>query len=410
MKEDIDRLMEENEVDALWVTGSGQQNPAMVYMTGGIEVSRADYIKIAGAPPVLFHSPIERDGAVKAGVSLISYAQFPLSQLIREAGGNTYLANAYLYRDMFAAIGLQKGKVAVYGEADLGRGFSVIANLKRFYPSLDFEIHPQQDVIRKARAVKSAEEIEQIRQMGKTTVEIVDAIAGFLKTHTVKNENLIKADGSPLTIADVKTKMRMLLAEHNVLASGTIFAIGRDAGVPHNEGTPESILSLGQTIIFDAFFQEAGGGYWYDFTRTWCLGYAPDNVKRFHEQVAMVHRQVAETIREGDSFHRYQLMACEMFADWGHATIEDDPMTMEGYVHGLGHGVGLDIHELPSSGSDIPENILEPGMVITIEPGLYYPDHGFGIRIEDTYVIDQGGKARKIVDYPWELVLPISGN
>jgi Xaa-Pro aminopeptidase len=408
MKSDIDRLMNEAQVDAILVTGSGENNPAMVYLTGGLEVTQADYFKIAGEEPILFHSPIERDGAIKAGIPLVSYSVFPYKKLLEEAAGDAILAAAYRYREMFKTVDLQRGKVAVYGEIDLGRGYSILSNLKRFFPDLDFEISTEQDILRRARVTKDSAEILRIRKVGEATIQIVSEIANFLSSHRTKRDTLVKSNGDPLTIGDVKTKLRVMLAERNLQAENTIFAIGREAGVPHNMGGPNSPLRLGETIIFDAYFQESGGGYWYDFTRTWCLGFAPDQAQQLYEQVALVHRQVAANIEAGKSFHQYQIMASEMFDEMGHATIESQPDTRNGYVHGLGHGVGLEIHEMPSSAADLPENILKPGMIITIEPGLYYPENGMGIRIEDTYFIDSDGKAKKLVDYPWELVLSVS--
>ena len=91
---------------------------------------------------------------------------------------------------------------------------------------------------------------------------------------------LIGRDGEPVTIGQVKGLINLWLAERGAEnPEGTIFAIGRDAAVPHSSGNPSDILRLGQTIVFDIYPCEAGGGYFYDFTRTWCLGYAPDDVQ-----------------------------------------------------------------------------------------------------------------------------------
>jgi len=75
----------------------------------------------------------------------------------------------------------------------------------------------------------------------------------------------------------------------------------------------------------------------------------------------------------------------------------------------LGHGVGLNIHERPTSGltARAEDNILKPGVVITIEPGLYYPDKGIGFRIEDTYWVQPGGKIELLAEYPYDFVLPM---
>ena len=97
-----------------------------------------------------------------------------------------------------------------------------------------------------------------------------------------------------------------------------------------------------------------------------------------------------------------------MFKKMGHKTIADSFNVREGYVHSIGHGLGLDVHENPFSGvTSTSSDILSPGVVFTIEPGLYYPSKGFGIRIEDTIALNNSGQFEILVDYPYDLVLPM---
>jgi len=182
---------------------------------------------------------------------------------------------------------------------------------------------------------------------------------------------LIRPDGSPLTIGEVKRRINLWLAERGVEnPDGTIFAIGRDSAVPHSAGTPTDLLRLGQTIIFDIFPCEAGGGYFYDFTRTWCLGYAPDEALALFEDVSAVYHHIRSQMRLGAPCKDYQPMAWDLFEARGHPTQRSQPGTLEGYVHGLGHGVGLQVHESPSFSIFSPDSErLEPGVVITVEPG-----------------------------------------
>jgi len=89
----------------------------------------------------------------------------------------------------------------------------------------------------------------------------------------------------------------------------------------------------------------------------------------------------------------------------------EDPQTQAGYVHGLGHGIGLNVHERPSSwikGDDA--NRLVPGAAFTIEPGLYYPEKGMGVRLEDSYTVRQDGKIDLLASYPLDLVLPVKSS
>ena len=222
----------------------------------------------------------------------------------------------------------------------------------------------------------------------------------------------MKIDGEPLTIGNVKHKINLWLSERGAEnPEDTIFAIGHDAGVPHSSGNPTDPLKLGQTIVFDIYPCEAGGGYFYDFTRTWCLGYAPDDVLALYETVLSAYTEVTSQLQMGKPFKNYQLMTCELFSAQGHPTVKEDPQTQQGYVHSLGHGVGLNVHERPFSGiSSDDKDSLEPGSVFTIEPGLYYPAKGMGVRIEDSFYVRSDGKMEVLADYPMDLVLPVKSD
>jgi len=207
----------------------------------------------------------------------------------------------------------------------------------------------------------------------------------------------------------VKTKINLWLTERGAEnPEGTIFAIGRDAGVPHSAGAAKDVLRLGQSIVFDIFPCETGGGYFYDFTRTWCLGYAPDDVQALYDDVYSVYRQIMDELEAGKPCPEFQVRTCDLFEARGHPTIQRDPQTQQGYVHSLGHGLGLDVHERPWFRREVsPIDRLDPGSVVTIEPGLYYPERGMGARIEDTVWVRPDGGMEVLAGYPYDLVIPV---
>jgi Xaa-Pro aminopeptidase len=221
------------------------------------------------------------------------------------------------------------------------------------------------------------------------------------------DEVLLKDDSTPLTIRDVKAMINLWIAELGAEnPEGTIFAIGRDAGVPHSVGTPEDLLRLGQTIVFDIYPCEAGGGYFYDFTRTWSLGYATHAAQKLYDEVRAVYDRLLEEFDLNAPFKDYQHLTCQLFEENGHQTPLHTPAPVEGYVHSIGHGVGLNIHERPFSGlTSGDDNILKPGVIFTSEPGLYYPEKGMGVRIEDTYWVRPDGKIEILAEYPYGFVL-----
>jgi len=409
MKTDLDSLMQTGNIDGLLVTGPVLHNPFMRYLTGGGHISQADLIKRRGQPAVLFHGPMERDEAAKTGLEIRSYSQYPYSELLKEVGGDRLKAMALRYQRMLTDLEIDSGRVGLYGQMDLGHGYAIFNMLQENMPGLTLVGYQEDDLLMTAMMTKDEEEIRHIRDMGKLTTDVVGQVADFLCNHRAKDEVLVKSDGEPLTIGEVKHRIMLWVAERGAeTPEDTIFAIGRDAGVPHSSGNPQDLIRLGQTIVFDFYPCEAGGGYFYDFTRTWCLGYAPEEAQQLYEQVLSVHQAITSEIKVNTPFVHYQQRTCELFESMGHPTIQSQPTTEIGYVHSVGHGVGLFIHERPASGiASSPSDILAPGVVVTIEPGLYYPERGLGVRLEDTLAILPDGKVEVLAPYPMELVLPI---
>ncbi len=409
MKTDLQKNLTENQADALWITGPAQHNPFMMYLTGGGHITIADVILQTGQEPVLCHAPMERDEAARTGLKTLNYSKYPIKERLAAANGDRLTAHALLYKSIFEELGLTSGKVILCGQSDVGKMHSTVNKLQELLPGLSFHGDHEDTILLQAMSTKDSDEIERIRKMGTVVVEVVSRVADFLTSHRVADNLLMKEDGASLVIGDVKAKINLWLAELGAEnPNDTIFAIGRDAGVPHSSGNPTDPLTLGQTIVFDIFPCEQGGGYFYDFTRTWCLGYAPDEAQALYDQVKSVYQQVTSELKTDVNAAHFQERTCDLFEAMGHKTIRQDPAAESGYVHSVGHGLGLHIHEKPwFSQKDDPSNILAPGSVFTIEPGLYYPEKGLGVRLEDSYYVTSAGKFEKFIDYPMELCLPM---
>ncbi len=165
-------------------------------------------------------------------------------------------------------------------------------------------------------------------------------------------------------------------------------------------------MEANKPIVFDIFPRPAGGGYHFDMTRTWCVGEPTERVRRLYQDVYECYERVTAALRAGVRCSDLQRMACEFFEARGHPTVGSDPTTQVGYVHSLGHGLGLDVHEEPRL-SDHPGNdaVLQPGSVVTVEPGLYYPDEQVGVRLEDVWAIGPDGQATNLGGFPMDLVV-----
>jgi len=401
MKSDVDRLMADRDIDALIIFGNMHDNPFMYYFTGVCgQVSNAMLFKKIGKPSVLFCNSMERDEAAKSGLDVIP---------IKSSIDDELFVNG---RGLFESMEMISGQVAVFGIWDVGRFLKVLDHLSNILPALEFlGDEKENSLLVKAMETKEIAEIDRIRNVGLATIQIVDEVRKFLVSRDVRSdETLLKEDGAPLTVGDVHNLIKSVANDRGVdLPSGFIFSIGRDAGVPHSTGNPRDVIQLGRTILFDIYPAEKGGGYYYDFTRTWCLGYAPSNIQKIYDELKNVYDEVVENIDLNSGFKEYQKMACDLFVKSGHNTpVHTDGILTEGYVHSLGHGLGLNLHENPiSRHTSSDENILRPGVVVTIEPGLYYPEQDMGFRIEDSYWMRPDGLFERLVEYPYDLVLPM---
>jgi Xaa-Pro aminopeptidase len=411
MKKDIDRLMLEHNLDAMLVRGAADHNPYMAYFTGRVHLSGGYLIKKRGEEPVLFHYSMERDEAKRTGLATKNIDDYKVHELIAAAAGDHLKASATLLKKIFAEYGV-KGRISIYGMGEVGATYGTYRLLEQIAPEI--EIVPESGasaVLMKARMIKDEAEIKRIRSMGKIATSVVSDVADFLRSNQAKDGILVNREGKAVTIGEVKRRINLWLAMRGAEnPEGTIFAMGRDGGIPHSVGQDEQALELGKPIVFDLFPCEDGGGYFYDITRTWCLGYAPDDVQQLYNDVYEVYHRVQTAVKEDMLCKELQDLTCELFAAQGHITVNEDPSTEEGYVHSLAHGLGLNVHEPPMFRSSADNSYTLPkGTVFTLEPGLYYPDKEMGMRLENTFYLNQDGELEKLAEFPLDLVIEIPG-
>ncbi len=411
MKSDLDRYMDDANVEAMLVIGAAAANPSMAYFVDRAHITFGVVLKRRGQEPVLFYRPMEREEAAGTGLQRKCIEDYDFAALLAEAEDDPILAESLRYRSLLAEYGVS-GRVAILGQVELGPAYSIFQRLGQIASGVEVVgLARRDDPVSRARATKDAKEIERIRRMGRITTSVVDDTVGFLTSHRVRQGVLEDSHGGVLTIGEVKRRINLWFAMRDAdNPEGAIFAIGHDAGVPHSAGNDDDPVIVGSTIVCDIFAREAGGGYFYDFTRTWCLDHAPEEVEKAYADVLVVQQTLLTELRTGGLCREYQRRACELFEARGHPTVQGNPQTENGYVHRLGHGVGLQVQETPFF-LDMDDNadVLEPGAVVTVEPGLYYPERGFGIRLEDTVYMRADGTAEVLAPYPQELLLKVLG-
>jgi Xaa-Pro aminopeptidase len=197
--------------------------------------------------------------------------------------------------------------------------------------------------------------------------------------------------GRSMTLGDLKRFVSQDIARLGMIEDHeTILAQGRDAGVPHSRGDASAPLRPSVPLVLDIFPADKTTGYFFDFARTFCVGPVPDDLARIHADVLEACALARDAVRPGTPAASCQALVCDFFESRGYATLRSNPKTVEGYVHGLGHGVGLEIHEKPSF-SLTQRDVIEEGDVVAIEPGLYFPDREIGVRVEDTFLVTASG-------------------
>lgn len=403
MKSDLDRLIQERGFNAIVVMGEAEGNHALHYLTNGARITSGIVIKKPGEEPVLIVNGMEREEAAKSGLAVRTMADFNFYELIQQTG-SAFEGRVHLLARILEEYGVT-GKVSFYGVGDPGQSYVLLSRLGEVKPDVLVTGETETTIFDEAYDTKDDAELAAIHATAERTNEVMGEVVDFLKSHAVEDETLVKEDGSPLTVGDVKAYLRERLMVHNLADDGeTIFAIGHDAGVPHSRGEDTDVLALGKSIVFDLFPRDLETGYYHDMTRTYCLGYAPPEVQEAYDETMHMFNMALEAMTVGEPGSVYQEMTCDFYEQRGHLTIRVDPGAEEGYVHSLGHGLGLQIHSRPRL-SSISTDTIKPRQVITVEPGLYYPEKGFGVRIEDTVIVEDSGGIVSITPYPKDLVI-----
>lgn len=260
------------------------------------------------------------------------------------------------------------------------RGYAVEARPDPFFPE---------------RLVKSEREVQWILEAERRTEAAMDVAIQAIGGAEIRGDSLYR-DGRPLTAEGVRKIIARELLDRDCVAQHTIVACGAEGCDPHNQGSGP--LRPHQPIIIDIFPRAVDSRYFADITRTVARGKAPEKVGRMFEAVLAGQQRALGLIAdgaEGSAIHAEVVATLEGF---GFATGEIDGR-MQGFFHGTGHGLGLEVHEPPRI-SKVPAT-LRAGNVVTVEPGLYYAGIG-GVRIEDLVVVTPNG-CKNLTTYPKEL-------
>lgn len=295
-----------------------------------------------------------------------------------------------------------------------GRGLTAVS-VPRYFPvgladqmrALGIELTVAGDLTERRRK-KRPDEIEHISAAQRATEEAWSLGVDAIRRADVRADGTLMHDGEVFTAERLRWIVEQaLLARDCQTPERTITAPGKQAADPHEIG--HGPLRAGEPIVMDIYPQHSSR-YWADMTRTVSKGQPPDAISRMYEVVKRAQDEAIGMLRPGVTGKEIHERVEDIIFEAGYDTLRpghkhrpDDPV-IRGFFHGTGHGVGLEIHELPSIGRGkwgmVP---LEPGDVVTIEPGVYDPDIG-GVRLEDMLVVTEHG-ARDLTNAPRELVV-----
>jgi Xaa-Pro aminopeptidase len=250
---------------------------------------------------------------------------------------------------------------------------------------LGIKLKPRADFFPK-REIKTADEVRKISAaLIMAEVGMAEGMEVLRRSKIGRNRNLIY-HGVPLTSEKLRAVIDCAVLQACGLAANTIVAGGRQACDPHERGYGR--LRANEPIIMDIFPRSQKTGYFGDITRTVVRGRANEAVKKLYDTVFQGQKIALQKVCAGTPTAEIHQCVQQFFKQRGYKTGKSNGR-MEGFFHGTGHGLGLEIHEAPRMGATSTGS-LKSGHVVTVEPGLYYPEIG-GVRLEDVALVTGNG-------------------
>jgi Xaa-Pro aminopeptidase len=207
--------------------------------------------------------------------------------------------------------------------------------------------------------------------------------------------------GGDLTSEDLHAEINRVFTENGVAApDGLIASHGAQTAVGHEPG--HGPIAPGEPVVVDLYPQDPVSGCYADMTRTFCIGEPPDELREYHRLAQEALARVLPAVRPGATGAGLYALAAEVYEEAGYPTQRtktEGQVLEEGFFHSLGHGVGLEVHELPLLGRNGQELVV--GDVVTVEPGCYRPGFG-GCRLEDLVLVTEDG-CENLTDFPYDL-------
>ncbi|MFV0415737.1 MAG: M24 family metallopeptidase [Chthoniobacterales bacterium] len=246
------------------------------------------------------------------------------------------------------------------------------------------------------REFKNADELKSIRRAIRITEAGMQRGFDILRESKIRRDKKLTFRGSPLTAEILRAEIDTTLLRLGGIPKDTIVACGNQACDPHERGS--GILKANELIILDIFPRDTRSGYYGDLTRTVLRGRASDAQRKLWETCLAGQKKALAEMKPGRPGKSIHEGLVTFFKEEGYPT-EIRKGRWQGFFHGTGHGLGLDLHESPRFAAT---NFKE-GQVMTVEPGIYIPGLG-GVRHEDDVLITKTGiRVLSKIGKPFEL-------
>ncbi|HZB96968.1 MAG TPA: Xaa-Pro peptidase family protein [Candidatus Sulfotelmatobacter sp.] len=249
-------------------------------------------------------------------------------------------------------------------------------------------VRARADLYRRERRIKTAEEMEKIAATEIAGMEGLQRAIDLVASAEIR-DGLLWREGRPMSGNDLVLAVETRLLELGCTTTDSICCGGPESADPHRTTSP--VLRAGLPIVLDIYPFDKTTRYWGDMTRTVVRGTPPPEVEAMWEATLEAQQAGLDAVSAGVNGRDVHYACCEVYARRGYGSLAKPYRHIESeakFIHGTGHGLGLEIHEFPRVG-DV-DVTLEVGDVITVEPGLYDPRLG-GVRIEDLVVVTAEG-------------------
>ena len=375
-------------VSALLLVADSERNADMLYATGLFVPDPFIYLKNNQAVHLVLHD-LEMDRTAKhlPDATIHSFSK------LREQTAQSGISNpniGHIAGRLLNNLGISQVRVPA------NFPFGVAEIIRETWPDISLS----SDCPFPKRAVKSPAEIRKIQQILRLTQEGLHAGISLIRNAKIKKDGRLWHQGRPLTSEKVRAAIHTTIGSLGGLPSNTIVAGGSQACDPHERGSGP--LKAHLPILIDVFPRSEATGYFGDLTRTVVKGRASESVRRIYQSVLQAQQTALNAIRSGAKARKIHAAVEGAFESLGYKT-ERRNNHMQGFFHGTGHGLGLELHEAPSIGK-ISFDTLQTGNVVTVEPGLYYSEIG-GVRIEDVTLIQEDSPPRALTTFEKTLEL-----